>query len=159
MSETTRTAPTFPPLGEATPTGRRGIARSRASVAAVPPAFIADWLILVGGLVVAIAATGRVHTDFMLKWAPFIVGGVSITLFVSVASIVLATLFAVLGALGRLSRNPLLYATASFYVSLFRGTPLILQLIFLYIALPQSGIVLPGLAAASSGWGSTTART
>ena len=108
--------------------------------------FIATWLILVGGLVLAIASTGRVHPDFMIEWAPFIIGGVSITIFVSVLSIIFATMFAVVGALGRLSTVAPVYATATLYVSLVRGTPLIVQLIFWYLALPQFGIVLPGLA-------------
>jgi polar amino acid transport system permease protein len=107
--------------------------------------FIATWLILVGGLVLAIASTGRVHADFMVEWAPFIIGGVSITIFVSVLSIIFATLFAVVGALGRLSSAAPIYATATLYVSLVRGTPLIVQLVFWYLALPQFGIVLPGL--------------
>ena len=51
-------------------------------------------------------------------------------------------ILAVLGALGRLSRSPLLNGIASFYVSFFRGTPLILQLLFWYLALPQIGVVL-----------------
>jgi len=107
--------------------------------------FIATWVILVGGLVLAIASTGRVHGDFMVEWAPFIVGGVSITIFVSVLSIIFATLFAVIGALGRLSTVAPIYATATLYVSLVRGTPLIVQLVFWYLALPQFGIVLPGI--------------
>ena len=39
-----------------------------------------------------------------------------------------APLLAALGALGRLSSNAVVNAIASFYVSFFRGTPLILQL-------------------------------
>ena len=107
--------------------------------------FIATWLILVGGLIVAIARTGRVKPDFIAEWAPFIVGGVSITIFVSVLSIIFATIFAIIGALGRLSRMAPIYAAATLYVSLVRGTPLIIQLIFWYLALPQFGIVLPAI--------------
>ena len=88
---------------------------------------------------------GPVKADFMVEWAPFIIGGVSITIFVSVLSIIFATMFAVVGALGRLSTIAPIYATATLYVSLVRGTPLIVQLIFWYLALPQFGIVLPGL--------------
>ena len=95
----------------------------------------------------------------MLEWAPFIVGGVSITIFVSVLPIVFATLFAVIGALGRLSRSAPVYATATLYVSLVRGTPLIIQLIFWYLAGPSSGSCCPASCAASSGWRSTTGHT
>ena len=60
-------------------------------------------------------------------------------------SIALAIVLAALGALGRLSRNPIANGIASFYVSLVRGTPLLLQILFIYLALPQAGIVLPEL--------------
>jgi polar amino acid transport system permease protein len=110
-------------------------------------AFIATWVLLVGALAFAIAQTGQVHLDFMLEWAPFIMGGIPVTIFVSVMSIIFAVMFAVVGALGRLSTLAPIYAVASLYVSLVRGTPLILQIIFVYLALPQFGIVLPSLAA------------
>jgi polar amino acid transport system permease protein len=148
MFRTARTGPTFAALGlEETPQQVVDrIAESRArDRRRFRLAFVATWLILVGGLIAAIGATGRVHPDFMLDWAPFILGGVSITILVSVLSIFFATIFAVVGALGRLSRAAPIYATATLYVSLVRGTPLIIQLIFWYLALPQFGIVLPGL--------------
>jgi polar amino acid transport system permease protein len=52
------------------------------------------------------------------------------------------------GALGRLSGNPWLNGAASFYVSFFRGTPLVLQILFLFLGLPQAGIVLDPLPTA-----------
>jgi polar amino acid transport system permease protein len=109
--------------------------------------FIVTWIVLVGGFAVAIWATGNVDPEFLGVWAPFILGGVPVTIFVSVTSILLATLFAVAGALGRLSPVAPIYAAASLYVSLVRGTPLIVQVIFWYLALPQFGVVLPPLVA------------
>ena len=64
---------------------------------------------------------------------------------ISILSILLATLLALLAALGRLSTFPPIYALSTFYVSLIRGTPLFLQLFFFFLALPQLGIILPGL--------------
>jgi polar amino acid transport system permease protein len=149
MFRTARVGPTFAPLGvDATPqqvvervSQSRARARRRFRLE-----FVLTWLVLVGGLVVAIAFTGRVKLDFIFEWAPFIIGGVSITIFVSAMAIVFATLFAVIGALGRLSRVAPIYAAATLYVSLIRGTPLIIQLFVWYLALPQFGIVLPGIA-------------
>ena len=40
---------------------------------------------------------------------------------------------------GRLSTNPVIYAIATLYVSLVRGTPLLVQIFFAYYALPQAG--------------------
>lgn len=77
----------------------------------------------------------------------FIFNGVWLTILLSCLSIILATGLSLLGALGRLSRFPPAYALATFYISLIRGTPLLLQVVFFFLALPQLGIRLSGLAA------------
>jgi polar amino acid transport system permease protein len=89
-----------------------------------------------------IATYLNVEASFITKVAPFILAGAGLTIAVSLLSIVLATVLATFGALGRLSRSATANAVASFYVSFFRGTPLLLQLLFWYLALPQVGIVL-----------------
>jgi polar amino acid transport system permease protein len=90
-----------------------------------------------------------IHLDFefIRNNMFFIAGGLGQTLLVSVLSIVLATILALLAALGRLSTVPPIYALSTFYVSLIRGTPLYLQIFFFFLALPQLGIVLTGLIA------------
>ena len=60
----------------------------------------------------------------------------------------LAIVLALMGALARISRNPVAYGVAGFYVSFFRGTPLIVQMFMLYLALPPVGRNL----AAEYGW-------
>ena len=94
------------------------------------------WLGIFGVMALWFLSYGF-DTEFMLEWAPYILGGVGITLFVCIASIVLATTLALFGALGRLSGNPLFNGVASFYVSFIRGTPLIVQIFFVYLAFPQ----------------------
>ena len=68
--------------------------------------------------------TVGVNVGFLQDWLPFIIGGVWITLFISVVSIFFAVLLAIFGALGRLSSNPFFNGAASLYVSIVRGTPL-----------------------------------
>ena len=110
----------------------------------------AAWLLrfrIVSALILVLLATFiavylNVEIDFLSRVAPFIVGGIFLTISVSFLSIILATILAMLGAIGRLSRSATANAVASFYVSFFRGTPLLLQLLFWYLALPQVGIVL-----------------
>jgi polar amino acid transport system permease protein len=85
--------------------------------------------------------------QFISNNLAFIAGGLSETIRISIFSIVLAMILALLAALGRLSTFPPFYAVSTFYVSLIRGTPLYLQIFFFFLALPQLGIVLPGLAA------------
>ena len=96
---------------------------------------------------------GLQFTTISLDWAFirshwfFIFNGVWLTILLSALSIVLATVLSLLGALGRLSKSPPAYALATFYISLIRGTPLLLQVVFFFLALPQLGIRLSGLAA------------
>lgn len=105
--------------------------------------FALTWVILIGALVGSLAVAGKVDGVFLGEWAPYILGGIPITIVVSIFSIAAAVVFAVLGALGRLSVRPAVYAVATLYVSIVRGTPLIVQILFIYLALPQ---IIPGTA-------------
>ncbi|HTG46516.1 MAG TPA: amino acid ABC transporter permease [Actinomycetota bacterium] len=69
----------------------------------------------------------------------YIAGGLKYTILLAAAAIILATILALFGALGRLSKNPVAYGVSGFYTSFFRGTPLIVQLFLIYLALPQLG--------------------
>lgn len=102
---------------------------------------------VLGLLTVALAATDNVDTEWIKTWSPLIVGSAGLTIVVCVASIALAIVLAVLGALGRLSTNPFVNGLASLYVSFVRGTPLLVQIYFIYFALPSLGVVLPALPA------------
>ena len=76
------------------------------------------------------------------KHIGFIARGLVFTLGMAAGGIVLAIVLALLGALGRLSRNPIAYGVSGFYTSFFRGTPLLVQLFLFYLALPRLGINL-----------------
>ena len=99
--------------------------------------FVVTWILLVGGFVGFLFASGKIDTAFLSKWAGYILGGVGTTVFVAICSISIAICLAVMGALGRLSSNPILFAVSTLYVSMVRGTPLIVQIFFIYLALPQ----------------------
>lgn len=81
---------------------------------------------------------------FMIKWLPFILAGSGYTFLVAFLAITLACILAVVGALGRLSTNPIFNSIATSYVSLIRGTPLLVQVYMWYLALPQIGKALEG---------------
>ena len=99
------------------------------------------------------SVAGLKFTTISLDWTFirshwfFIFNGVWLTILLSVLSILLATVLSLLGALGRLSKSAPAYALATFYISLIRGTPLLLQVVFFFLALPQLGIRLSGLSA------------
>jgi polar amino acid transport system permease protein len=110
-------------------------------------AFVATWIVIFTAMTLFLTFGVGLDEALITKYFGYIVGGgIGITIFVSITSIILAIAIATLGALGRLSRNPVFNGAASFYVSLVRGTPLLLQVLFIYLALPQLGIVLPEIA-------------
>src|SRR5687768_12764685 len=115
-----------------------GLRRSRRRFRAV---FAITWIALIGALIITLILLNKIDPPFIWTWAPFILGGAGLTILISVASMAMAVVLALLGAFGRLSRNSVVYAVASLYVSIVRGTPLIVQIIFIYLALPQLGIV------------------
>ena len=95
----------------------------------------------------ALIATNNVDTEWFRKWTPLIIAAAPVTVVVCIASIALACTLAVIGALGRLARNPLINGLASLYVSFVRGTPPLVQIYFIYFALPALGIILPAIPA------------
>ena len=101
------------------------------------------WIVLIALLVGGLWLGGKINVAFLSEWQAYILGGVPLTLVISASSIFFACILAVLGALGRLSSNAVVYGVSSFYVSLVRGTPLIVQILFIYLALPQ---IWPGFA-------------
>jgi len=115
----------------------------------------ATWLILV--LLLAWGCHGlQLDFGYVGEKLPFLLGlrlgpdgflqGALLTLFVTAVSMVCALCVAVVTAAGRLSNNPVAFALATFYASLFRGTPLLVQVLIIYLALPQVGLVLGGLS-------------
>jgi polar amino acid transport system permease protein len=101
----------------------------------------AVWFTLLA-LLVALFAAADFDTAWMRENAGFIARGLTWTLVIAVLSIALACTLALLGALGRLSGNAIAVGVTGFYTSFFRGTPLIVQLFLIYLALPQIGIAL-----------------
>ncbi|MEM7070762.1 MAG: amino acid ABC transporter permease, partial [Pseudomonadota bacterium] len=73
--------------------------------------------------------------------------GALTTIYVSAVSIVLACIIAIIGAIAKLSGNGFAFAIASFYVSFFRGLPLLMQLYLIYLGLPQLGFIIDAVPA------------
>ena len=81
----------------------------------------------------------KLDMHFIRENFSYIAKGLEFTILLAAFAIVLATFLALLGALGRLSRNAVAYGVSGFYTSFFRGTPLIVQLFLIFLALPQIG--------------------
>lgn len=78
----------------------------------------------------------------------FIAAGIGETLGVVIFSFLLAIPIAMMVSRGRRSTLLPINAFGRFYVWLIDGIPLLLQIFFIFLALPQLGIFLPGFGAA-----------
>jgi polar amino acid transport system permease protein len=114
------------------------------------------WLVLLA-LLLWLFLSLHLDFGFARQKLPYLLGirltpdgfiqGAALTLFVTACSMLCAFVVALLTALGRMSSNPVGFGLATFYASLFRGTPLLVQVLIFYLALPQVGIVLGALSA------------
>ncbi len=74
--------------------------------------------------------------------------GTQVTLEIFFITLLLALPIGLLASLARLSKFRPLSLLMEFYIWIMRGTPLMLQLLFVYFALPMIGVMLPDIAAA-----------
>ena len=89
----------------------------------------------------------------MSRVFPFFVEAALVTLELTALALVLGLVAAALAAGARMSRSAILRAIGTAYVSLFRGTPCLIQLFVLYFGGPQIGINLDPFAAGVIGLG------
>lgn len=73
---------------------------------------------------------------------PLVLAGLTGTIPLALASFAIGLVLALGVALLRLSPNPVLSNIARFYVSVIRGTPLLVQLFVIFYGLPSIGVVI-----------------
>ena len=147
-----------------------------ASLSATPRAFkiktLITWLVMLSLLFSLFGKMG-LQWDLIEQKLPFLLGlrlspdgfiqGAALTLLITACSMFFCLLLGLITALGRMSDNAVAFGCATFYASLFRGTPLLVQVLIIYLALPQAGIVLgalsSGIIALSLNYGAYLAET
>ncbi|MCT8973783.1 ABC transporter permease [Microbaculum marinisediminis] len=81
------------------------------------------------------------NISVMIDSIPALLGGAGLTLQLVGLAVVIGFVIAVLVALARLSRSPLLWLPAYGFVFFFRGTPLLVQIFLIYYGLSQFSAV------------------
>ena len=97
-------------------------------------------ILLTAGLMMLHIEPGYIRDHYSV-----ILQGAGATIGVSLASIAIATILALVGSIARLSSNSMAQGIAGFYVSVVRGTPLLIQIFIIYLGLPQVGQQLSAL--------------
>ncbi|MFD6295836.1 amino acid ABC transporter permease [Streptomyces sp. NPDC060235] len=89
-------------------------------------------LVALAGLVGSLAKNRNLHWNVIgdYLFAPLIFDGLTTTLWLTAAAMALGLGIGTMIAVMRLSASPVLYGLATFFVWIFRGTPLLVQIIF-----------------------------
>lgn len=95
----------------------------------------------------------KLNFDFayMIKILPLLGKGALTTVELAVIAITFGTMVGLVVALMKISKKPVLNYFGKFYTWIFRGIPLLVQLIFIYFALPAIGIELSAFQSAILG--------
>jgi len=102
---------------------------------AEPSTRIDPWWWLVA-IVIAITVILISTKDDYRRIVLFVRDGIGLTITVTVVAYFAMLVVGMVGALGRLSKNPIIRGMASLYVEIVRGIPLLVQLIWWYFAFP-----------------------
>lgn len=86
--------------------------------------------------------------EYFKMLMPQVMDGLLVTLQVFGLTLILSIPLGVLIALGRLSKLRVLNVITGTYITIMRGTPLLLQIVFIFFGLPLIHITLPRLPAA-----------
>jgi cystine transport system permease protein len=86
--------------------------------------------------------------DLIERALPFMGQAVLITLFLGISSFLIGSVIGLCVTLARLSVHRILRYLAIGYVSVVRGTPLLIQILLIYFGLPQLGLTIAPIPAA-----------
>jgi polar amino acid transport system permease protein len=77
----------------------------------------------------------------IISWIPPLLGGARVTILLTILAVSAGLVLSLFLALGKMSKHRVLNNICGAYVFFFRGTPLLMQLYFIYYALPLVSIV------------------
>jgi len=120
------------------------------------------WLVIiliVGGFVLF----SMLSSERYVAALTYLLRGVRLTIFLTVASYAIAMVIGLIAGLGRVSRNPIVNTIATLYVEVVRGVPLLVIIIYAhYVIAPAIGTnrtpEISGIIALSFGYGAYLAE-
>ena len=84
--------------------------------------------------------------NLVVRYHGFFLEGVRNTLIIAFFTVLLGTILGTLMAMARMSRIKPLKWVATAYIEFFRGTPLMVQLMFIFYGLPMIGVKFPAVS-------------
>lgn len=77
------------------------------------------------------------NIEKILLWLPQLLNGAKMTIIITIVSVFIGLIISLFLALGKMSKILVINKICSAYIFFFRGTPLLMQIYFLYFGLPQ----------------------
>lgn len=93
-------------------------------------------------------SVGESGWQLVMDNLPFLLKGAGYTLLITIISMFFGLIIGVIVAIARMKGNRIIRAAARFYVSIIRGTPVLVQLVIVYYGLTDYGITLDAVPAA-----------
>ncbi len=90
------------------------------------------------------------------QWSVYLSGTIK-TIQITMLAIIIGLGFGLVLALARISKSKVPSSISAFYIWIFRGTPLLLQIFVIYFSLPQIGITLSAFISAVIAFGLNSA--
>lgn len=87
-------------------------------------------------------------SKYFITLMPQVLDGLIETLKLFIVTLVLSLPLGIIVAIGRLSKNKIINKITNLYITIMRGTPLLLQIVFVFFDLPLLGIVFDRFTAA-----------
>lgn len=91
------------------------------------------------------------NLEIFIDGLPYLLKGAVMTLRLTLISVSIGIILGLILSLGRISKNPIFRYPTGLYIEIIRGTPLLMQLLIIYYALPSIGLNLPAVTAAITG--------
>lgn len=79
---------------------------------------------------------GRFNWAGIIDFLPQLMTGLYYTLLISIVGLFIGFILGAIFGLGRISKNKIVYGMASVYIEIIRGTPVLVQAIWIFFALP-----------------------
>ncbi|GAB4211032.1 MAG: amino acid ABC transporter permease [Roseiflexaceae bacterium] len=121
------------------------------------------WWLLILILAGAIVLYAMLQDEGYVNALTYLIGGIGVTVRISVVAYVIALVLGLVAGLGRISKNKLINTVATLYVEVMRGLPMLVIILYCqFVLAPQLGIQrnaeLSGILALAIGYGAYLAE-
>ncbi len=123
----------------------------------------APWWLIILSVGIGFALLAMLRDEAYTKTLSYVVGGVGMSVFITVVAYMIALVLGLIAGLGRVATNPFAFHTATLYVEVMRGLPMLVIILYTqFVIAPWLGAqrypALSGIIALAIGYGAYLAE-